>query len=53
MGYKMPTMLRVVAELPKSPTGKVLKRVLGPEIFPPQGHHDVQVRKTTKATSKL
>jgi malonyl-CoA/methylmalonyl-CoA synthetase len=34
-GYKMPTLLRVVdGELPKSGTGKVIKKVLGPEFFP-------------------
>lgn len=52
-GYKMPTMLRVVDEIPKSPTGKVVKKVLGPELFPPQGHQDVQVWKARKPTSKL
>lgn len=35
-GYKMPTLLRVVdGELPKSGTGKVVKKVLGPRFFPP------------------
>lgn len=34
-GYKMPTLLRVVnGELPKSGTGKVIKKVLGPQMFP-------------------
>lgn len=34
-GYKMPTLLRVVeGELPKSATGKVQKKVLGPQYFP-------------------
>lgn len=34
-GYKMPTLLRVVhGELPKSGTGKVVKKVLGPQFFP-------------------
>jgi malonyl-CoA/methylmalonyl-CoA synthetase len=34
-GYKMPTLLRVVeGELPKSGTGKVIKKVLGPGFFP-------------------
>lgn len=34
-GYKMPTLLRVIeGELPKTVTGKVLKRVLGPRYFP-------------------
>ncbi|KAJ5793927.1 hypothetical protein N7457_000526 [Penicillium paradoxum] len=35
-GYKMPTILRVVPdELPKSATGKVQKKILGPQFFPP------------------
>jgi malonyl-CoA/methylmalonyl-CoA synthetase len=34
-GYKMPSLLRVVdGELPKSATGKVIKKVLGPQFFP-------------------
>ncbi|GAB7354407.1 hypothetical protein MBLNU459_g4901t2 [Dothideomycetes sp. NU459] len=33
--YKMPTLLRLVeGELPKSATGKVSKKVLGPQMFP-------------------
>lgn len=34
-GYKLPTLLRVIeGELPKSPTNKVVKKVLGPMYFP-------------------
>ncbi|KAF2790256.1 fatty-acyl-CoA synthase [Melanomma pulvis-pyrius CBS 109.77] len=34
-GYKIPTLLRVVeGELPKTATGKVQKKVLGPQFFP-------------------
>lgn len=34
--YKIPTILRVVnGELPKSGTGKVQKKILGPQFFPP------------------
>lgn len=34
-GYKMPTILRTIeGELPKSGTGKVVKKVLGPRFFP-------------------
>ena len=34
-GYKMPTLMRIVeGELPKSATGKVSKKILGPELFP-------------------
>jgi malonyl-CoA/methylmalonyl-CoA synthetase len=41
IGYKLPALLRVVdGELPKSQTGKVLKRVLGPELFPPHRWHE-------------
>ena len=34
-GYKLPTVLRIVKEeFPKSATGKVVKKKLGPEYFP-------------------
>lgn len=34
-GYKLPTALRIVKdEFSKSPTGKVVKKKLGPEYFP-------------------
>jgi malonyl-CoA/methylmalonyl-CoA synthetase len=34
-GYKLPTLLVVVeGELPKTASGKVLKKVLGPKYFP-------------------
>ena len=45
-GYKMPTLMRIVGgELPKSATGKVSKKILGPELFPPnyREHKEVQV----------
>ena len=36
--YKLPTLLKVVqGELPKGPTGKVQKKVLGPQYFPVPG----------------
>ncbi|KAI6859501.1 acetyl-CoA synthetase-like protein [Hortaea werneckii] len=36
-GYKLPTLLRLVdGELPKSGTGKVVKKILGPQFFPAQ-----------------
>jgi malonyl-CoA/methylmalonyl-CoA synthetase len=39
-GYKMPTVLRVVTdEIPKSGTGKVEKKTLGPRFFPPGLYH--------------
>jgi malonyl-CoA/methylmalonyl-CoA synthetase len=35
-GYKLPTLLRISpGELPKTATGKVQKKVLGPRFFPP------------------
>lgn len=43
--YKMPTLLRLVeGELPKSATGKVSKKVLGPQMFPEnyRSQHDIQ-----------
>ncbi|KAK5676625.1 hypothetical protein LTS10_010926 [Elasticomyces elasticus] len=34
-GYKLPTILRILeGELPKSGTGKVVKKMLGPQFFP-------------------
>lgn len=45
-GYKMPTLLRVIKEeLPKSPTGKVVKKVLGPQYFPADYVQDPEVQK--------
>lgn len=55
-GYKLPTLLRVIeGELPKSGTGKVVKKTLGPQYFPPNYADDeaVQVwnsRKTVRET---
>ena len=38
-GYKMPTVLRrIEGELPKSGTGKVVKKTLGPEFFPKEDY---------------
>ncbi|KAL4862473.1 hypothetical protein BDV12DRAFT_207184 [Aspergillus spectabilis] len=57
-GYKMPTLLRVLdGEIPKSVTGKVQKKILGPRYFPP-GYRDdkgVQgwVRSSERQRSKL
>jgi malonyl-CoA/methylmalonyl-CoA synthetase len=35
VGYKLPTILRVISgEFPKTASGKVLKKVLGPLFFP-------------------
>jgi malonyl-CoA/methylmalonyl-CoA synthetase len=38
-GYKLPTLLRVVdGELPKNVSGKVVKKVLGQQLFPKNYH---------------
>lgn len=41
-GYKMPTLLRVVGELRKNATGKVIKKALVKELFPSQEAEGVQ-----------
>jgi malonyl-CoA/methylmalonyl-CoA synthetase len=51
-GYKMPTMLRIVPELPRTASGKVLKKKLGPIFFPITGHPAVQLWKSM-VVSKL
>jgi malonyl-CoA/methylmalonyl-CoA synthetase len=53
--YKLPTLLRVVQDLPKTATGKVSKKILGPQLFPKEGHRDIQAWSNTKAAmvSKL
>jgi malonyl-CoA/methylmalonyl-CoA synthetase len=52
-GYKLPTLLRVVdGELPKSISGKVVKKILGPQYFPENftQHPEVQVWSKSKDT---
>ncbi|EEH40099.2 acyl-activating enzyme [Paracoccidioides lutzii Pb01] len=54
--YKMPTLLRVVeGELPKSGTGKVVKKELGPKFFPADYHREfeVQVWDSNKKAKKV
>lgn len=51
-GYKMPTLLRVIPELKRTVTGKVIKKLLVKEIFPSQDHPGVQKWKG-KASSKI
>jgi malonyl-CoA/methylmalonyl-CoA synthetase len=59
VGYKLPTLLRVLeGELPKGPTGKIQKKVLGPQFFPCPGwqtHPEVQVwrKKTPQIKARL
>lgn len=44
-GYKLPTLLRVITEeLPKSASGKVVKRTLGPQYFTSDYRDDPQVQ---------
>ena len=52
-GYKMPTVLRIVNELKKNATGKVIKKALVKELFPAEGHPDVQRWKSGKTKGKL
>jgi len=42
-GYKMPTLLRIVKELRKNATGKVMKKVLAGEYFPKEKDDCVEV----------
>ena len=43
--YKMPTLLRIVdGELPKTASGKVLKKILGPKYFPKGYEADPEVQ---------
>ncbi len=51
-GYKMPTLLRVVKELKKNATGKVIKKLLVEDLFPAGGCDEVQ-RWDGKKESKL
>lgn len=55
-GYKLPTLLRVVeGDLPRSATGKLAKKVLGPKYFP-QGYEattEVQAWKSKTRTANL
>lgn len=53
-GYKMPTLLRVIGnELPKSVTGKVVKKILGPKYFPVDYRRDRTVQVWVPSKSKL
>ena len=55
-GYKLPTVLRVVQEeVPKSISGKVVKKTLGPHFFPKgyESDPDVQVWKKERISLKL
>lgn len=51
--YKMPTMLRLVHKIPKNAMGKVSKKFLVKELFPQEGHPDIQMWEPSRASSKL
>ncbi|KAH7084846.1 hypothetical protein BKA63DRAFT_4264 [Paraphoma chrysanthemicola] len=52
-GYKMPTLLRIVnGELPKTVTGKVQKKILGPKFFPPNYQTCPEVQQWTRTVRK-
>lgn len=55
VGYKLPTLLRVVkGDLPKTASGKVLKKKLGLEYFPSPGWGNIsQVRAWHSPNSRL
>jgi malonyl-CoA/methylmalonyl-CoA synthetase len=52
-GYKMPTLLRIVQDIRKNATGKVVKKALVGELFPGSGHPDVQMWRSGKTSSKI
>jgi malonyl-CoA/methylmalonyl-CoA synthetase len=52
-GYKMPTLLRVVDEIRKTVSGKVIKKVLVHELFPRDGHPDIQRWNSAQSRSRL
>lgn len=51
--YKLPTMLRVVAALQKTVTGKVVKILLSKQLFLPNGHPDIQIWSGKRGVAKL
>ncbi|KAH0368993.1 acetyl-CoA synthetase-like protein, partial [Aureobasidium melanogenum] len=52
-GYKLPTVLRLVeGELPKGGTGKVQKKVLGPQYFPTPDYINMPEIQTLRKTKK-
>lgn len=52
-GYKMPTILKMLEEdLPKGPTGKVMKKALGPRYFPKTYRNDPTVQVWEKQTKQ-
>lgn len=53
-GYKLPTLLRVVGgELPKTATGKVQKKLLGPHFFPANYQSSPEVQQWVTSSRQL
>lgn len=53
-GYKLPTLLRVVSgELPKTVTGKVQKKILGPKFFPADYQTNSEVQQWVTSPRQL
>ena len=53
-GYKLPTLLRIVdGELPKTATGKVQKKLLGPQFFPVDYQNMVEVQQWVRTSTVL
>ncbi|EAT87458.2 hypothetical protein SNOG_05067 [Parastagonospora nodorum SN15] len=53
-GYKLPTLLRVVnSELPKTATGKVQKKILGPKFFPVDYRSNSEVQQWVTSPRQL
>lgn len=52
--YKLPTLLRVfpTSELPKGGTGKIQKKILGPELFPSNWRDVSEVQKWDSSNNK-
>lgn len=53
-GYKLPTLLRVIrGELPKSISGKVVKKILGPQYFPENFSQTPEVQVWSKSRDTI
>jgi malonyl-CoA/methylmalonyl-CoA synthetase len=53
-GYKLPTLLRVIeGELPKSISGKVVKKILGPQYFPENFTQNPEVEVWSKSKNTV
>lgn len=48
--YKMPSLMRILTEFPRTASGKVVKKTVQTELFPLKGHPDIQVYSFACAT---